>query len=167
MKRFALLVALSITLSLSVLNATPNTDQKSHARSLATMKAGEKSIVKYISRGCFHSRAYSLTFTAATPMTVKIEQYTDNLDKENITKKTKRTTTLTLSTQDVSGLDKTLSYYRSHPKGGCTTSDKIGVAWYQNDKKEEYEYFVDSSCGTDSLKVLTLWDLIDRTLPKK
>ena len=171
MKNYAVALTMFVVFSLCAFKASSiqnknNSNQKG-SYSFATMTREDKAVIKYISTGCFHHRFYALTFAGTSPMTVKVEQFKDNMDSENARNGKKRTTTLTLSPQDVAGLDKLFNFYRTPSKGGCTTVDKVGVAWYKNDKKEKYEYFVDETCSSDQTKALNIWGLIDRALHKK
>jgi len=74
---------------------------------------------------------------------------------------------LPLTDSDLKGLDELLRFYRSSPRGGCTTTDTITISQVRDGKTIATEQFTDGSCSTYQMKgVTTLPELVHR-LEKK
>jgi hypothetical protein len=56
---------------------------------------------------------------------------------------------LDLSAEDLAGLDRLFDFYRSNPRGGCTTTDEVAIRWFRGETKIASEHLTDSSCLTD------------------
>ena len=117
------------------------------ASTLSQLQPGDRLHVSYHSRGCFHDRKYEIDFERATSVTAHTSGRT-----------------VTLSAQEVAGLDKLFQYYRSRPRGGCTTQDDISISQFRGDRKISSEHYVDGSCATYQMKDVTRFYKIARKL---
>src|SRR4051812_28345602 len=72
--------------------------------------------VGYTSQGCFHYYAYRFEFERRDRVQVRISK---------LWKPRHHLGTVTLSDEDLAGLDRLVAYYRSHPDGACTMNDGI------------------------------------------
>ncbi len=124
--------------------------------SFTSLAPGERVEVSYQSQGCFHWYDYSLIFQRDKEPTMTA--YGIGYDSQS-----KEIGTLTLSRDDLTGLDKLIDFYRSGPLGGCTTVDTVEVSVYLGDHLMAEEHFKDASCDTYFMKdVTTFNDLISR-----
>src|SRR5262249_3859962 len=105
---------------------------------LAQLLPGDRLHVSYRSRGCYHDQKYEIDFERATYVTAKSSGVT-----------------VTLSPEDVAGLDTLFQFYRSRPGGSCTTQDHIRVDQFRGDRKIATEYYTDYSCATYEMKGVT------------
>jgi hypothetical protein len=62
---------------------------------------------------------------------------------------------VTLSPKEALGLDKLFQFYRSRPRGGCTTQDDISISQFRGAQKISSEHYVDGSCATYQMKDVT------------
>jgi hypothetical protein len=106
--------------------------------SLSQLQPGERLQVSYHSRGCFHDRKYEIEFERATSVTARSSGHT-----------------VKLSPQEVAGLDKLFQFYRSRPRGGCTTEDEISISQFRGSQKISSEHYVDASCAAYQMKDVT------------
>jgi hypothetical protein len=106
--------------------------------SFSELQAGDRIHISYYSRGCFHERKYEIDFEGGTSVTAR--------SSGNRT---------TLSTAEVAGLDRLLQFYRSRPRGGCTTEDKITISRFHDGRKIDTEHYVDGSCAAFDIKGVT------------
>ena len=105
---------------------------------LSQLQPGDRLHVSYHSRGCFHDRKYEIDFERAGSVTARSSGHT-----------------VTLSPKEVSGLDKLFQFYRSRPRGGCTTQDDISITEFRSGQKLSSEHYVDGSCATHEMKDVT------------
>jgi hypothetical protein len=133
------------------------------------LKQGDSLMVHFHSRGCFHGRAYELTFRRASKVTVSVVRLAvDSSEVSRIATNRVDLSTLTLSTSDVGGLDRLLKFYRSTRRSGCTTVDHISLRQQRNGETVAVEQFVDSSCQSYEKKLLTtFYGLIQRAHSQK
>jgi hypothetical protein len=108
------------------------------SQSLSQLAPGDRLHVAYHSRGCFHDRKYDIDFERGPSVTARASGRT-----------------VTLSPQEIAGLDKLLEFYRSRPRGGCTTHDKIAISHFRAGKEISSEQYVDGSCATYQMKGVT------------
>ena len=104
--------------------------------------------IVYTSRGCFHDRTFDFDFERQT------SGITCSVSGRSVT----------LSTDEVGGLDKLLQYYRSAPKGGCTTQDIITVTVFRTDHVVARESYVDGTCATEDMEDVTRFYTLVRKL---
>jgi hypothetical protein len=74
---------------------------------------------------------------------------------------------VTLTDSDLKGLDEVLRFYRSSPRGGCTTEDTITISQVRDGKTVATERFTDDSCSTYQMKGITTFSEIVRRLEEK
>jgi len=106
--------------------------------SLAQLAPGERLHVAYHSRGCFHDRQYDIDFERGASVTARAFGRT-----------------VTLSPREIAGLDRLFEFYRSRPRGGCTTEDKITISQFCGGREISSERYVDGSCATYQMKNVT------------
>ena len=105
---------------------------------LSHLQPGDRLHVAYHSRGCFHDRTYDIDFARGASVTA-----------------TSSGRVITLSAREVSGLDRLLVFYRSHPSGGCTTEDEISISHFREGHEVSADHYVDGSCATGRMKDVT------------
>jgi hypothetical protein len=105
---------------------------------LSQLRPGDRLHVSYHSRGCFHDRKYEIDFEHGLSVTARSSGRT-----------------VTLSAQEVAGLDKLFQFYGSRPRGGCTTHDDISVSQFRGGQKISSGHYVDGSCATYQMKDVT------------
>lgn len=123
---------------------------------LADLPKGDQLEISFASDGCRHSRAYNLTFRRATETTVFITN----------AKKQAESGQLTLSKDDVDGLDRLVRFYRSRSPGNCTTSDSITISQRHEGKIVATEEYTDDSCATHTMTGVTTIPALVRRLQK-
>ncbi len=106
--------------------------------SLSQLAPEDRLHVSYHSRGCFHDRKYEIDFQRGASVTARTSGRT-----------------VKLSSQEITGLDKLLEFYRFRPPGGCTTEDRITISYFRAGKKISSERYVDRSCATYEMKGVT------------
>ena len=106
--------------------------------SLAQLAPGERIHVAYHSRGCFHDRMYDIDFERGASVTARASGRT-----------------IALSPREIAGLDRLFEFYRSRPRGGCTTQDKITISQFRAGSEISSERYVDGSCATSEMKDVT------------
>src|SRR5262245_35816624 len=109
-----------------------------NAASLSQLQPGERLHVSYHSRGCFHDRKYEIDFERGASLTARSAGRT-----------------ISLSPEEVAGLDKLFQFYSSWPRGGCTTKDDISISQFRSGHKISSEHYVDGSCATHQMKDVT------------
>jgi len=114
--------------------------------------------VGYTSQGCFHYLAYRFQFERRDKVQVRIT---------TLWKPRRYLGTVTLSDEDLAGLDRLISYYRTHPEGECTTNDGVDITYRRTSYGVTYglaeEKYNDMSCQVDETKgVLSLRELAHR-----
>lgn len=107
----------------------------------------ERLHVAYQSRGCFHDRKYEIDFERGTSVTTRSAGHT-----------------VTLSAREVAGLDNLFAFYRSRPRGGCTTQDDVTITQFRKGRKVSSEHYVDGSCAADQIKDITTFYQIAKKL---
>ncbi len=105
---------------------------------LSQLQPGERLRIAYHSRGCFHDRKYDIDFQRGSFVTARSAGHS-----------------VALSTSEAAGLDKLFQFYRSKPRGGCTTQDDISISLFHGAEKISGEHYVDGSCGTYQMKDVT------------
>jgi hypothetical protein len=106
--------------------------------SVAQLAPGDRIHVAYHSRGCFHDRKYEIDFERGASVAARSAGRS-----------------VTLSPRETAGLDKLFEFYRSRPRGGCTTEDKITISQFRAGKEISSERYVDGSCATYQMKDVT------------
>ena len=89
---------------------------------------GDRIHIRFASMGCFHSFAYDFEFERGATTTVRVTSLGRSWSapkKSFEYHSPKRLGTLTLTPRDISGLDQLVRFYRTHPEGGCTTSNDL------------------------------------------
>jgi hypothetical protein len=99
--------------------------------SFAKFGPGEKIRVRFESRGCYNHGVMICEVSGGK----KIVLTCDN-----------RKGRTTVSEREARGLDTLFDFYRSRPRGGCTTRDQIEVEYFRGTHKIGRESFVDASC---------------------
>jgi len=105
---------------------------------VSQLQPGERLHVAYQSRGCFHEYKFEIDLERGPSVTARSGGRT-----------------VTLSANEVAGLDKLLQFYRSKPRGLCTTQDDISISEFRGTQKISNEHYVDGTCGTDEMKDIT------------
>jgi hypothetical protein len=105
---------------------------------LSKLQPGERIHVAYHSRGCFHDRKYDIDFQRGDSVTARCLGHT-----------------AALFASEVAGLDKLFQFYRSKPRGGCTTQDDITISQFRGSEKLSSEHYIDGSCATHQMKDVT------------
>jgi hypothetical protein len=110
---------------------------------LLQLHPGDRVHVSFHSRGCFHDRGYEIDFEPGPPVTARSAGRA-----------------VTLSAQKVTGLEKLFDFYRTRPRGGCTTQDDISIRQFRGVQTISSEDYVDGSCATYRMKdVSRLYDI--------
>jgi len=124
----------------------------------------------FTTSGCFHYASYELTFRRSTEFAVTVVKMEGEWSRDLKTlNSTNRVTLgeLTLTNADLKGLDHLLRFYRSGPRDGCTTVDKISISQHHDDKVIAAEQFMDGSCSYDRKNMTRIRELIARLAKKK
>ena len=94
--------------------------------------APDRAEIEYVSRGCFGGTSFSITIFRDRPYA-------------SVTTEDGRAW-LALSVEDLAGIDRLFDFYRSDPRGGCTTIDDVAIRWFRGDAKVAAEHYTDGSC---------------------
>jgi hypothetical protein len=105
---------------------------------MSQLQPGDRIHVAYHSRGCFHDRNYDIDFQRGDSVTARSAGHS-----------------VTLSAREVAGLDKLFQFYRSKPRGGCTTEDDITISQFHGAEVLSSERYIDGSCATYQMKNVT------------
>ncbi|OJU61855.1 MAG: hypothetical protein BGO01_13145 [Armatimonadetes bacterium 55-13] len=126
---------------------------------ISTLRPTETLDVFYKSLGCFNQSGYALKFTNKSGLMVEISEQ----DKQSQKPVFHRLGVLKLSAADAKGLDSLLKFYRSNPKGGCTTIDQTELALKTSNRVIRKESYVDASCSaSEKPGVITFGELVGR-----
>ena len=115
--------------------------------SLGQLAADESLRIAYQSKGCFHARQYEIAFEGGASVTARAAGRS-----------------VRLSPKETAGLDRLFAFYRSRPRGACTTVDRITITRLRAGKKLSSENYVDRSCTTDQMRDVTRLEDIARKL---
>jgi len=125
---------------------------------ISKLSDGESVTMIIITRGCFGGSKYALQFAGPSPVRVTVRGG-DRPDAEDPLPLIGQ---VTLSNLDARKVDRTIAYYRSGPRGGCTTSSGITAAW-QLKSGTKSESWVDGSCVVyGSEPILSLDSIVQR-----
>ena len=119
---------------------------------------GESVTMIITTRGFFGGSKYALQFAGPPPVRVTVRGG-NRPDAEDPLPFVGQ---VNLSDLDARKVDRTIAYYRSGPRGGCTTSSGITAAW-QLKSGTKSESWVDASCAVvGSEPVLSLDSIVQR-----
>lgn len=107
--------------------------------------------VRLNSSGCFHYYTYDFTFQRGATNHASVASLLTEpraFGNKRRDKSRKELGRVSLSEEDLKGLDASLEYYRSKPTGGCTTVVRVSISQVRNGRILATENFVDGSCGT-------------------
>jgi len=139
------------------------------------LQPGDRVHIRFASTGCFHSNDYKFEFERGDATTVRVAALSRSWNagrKSFDYHSPKQLGTLTLTPRDISGLDRLVRFYRTHPEGGCTTTDDVTIEHFQhfNDPASPAiatEHYVDDSCDTYRLHGLTTLPSLANRLERK
>jgi len=167
----------SILILLSVLlTSCASTHQpRSRGDLFSELSPGDRVHIRFASMGCFHSYGYDFDFERGAATTVRVTSLKRSYNeaaKEFAYTSPKRLGTLTLTSRDISGLDRLVRYYRTHPRGMCTTVDDVTIEhfrriWGPSAPAIATEHYLDLSCATDDLPGITTLDSLAKRLDPK
>jgi len=128
--------------------------------------------IRYTSGGCFHFFTYDLAFTRTNGPAVSVEAIRLELDGPDPGAKyrdaeRRELGRLSLSNEELAGLDLLLRFYRTNTVSGCTTYDGIQISQVHDGKVIATEKFVDSSCATRYVNGLVSIQSITQRLPRR
>ena len=122
------------------------------------LPAGEELHVRFHSEGCFHWRTWTFRFfrepelkAAVTRITMKPDPVTQKLSSE--------LGTLTLTPDEIAGLDRLLNYYRGQSSSGWTTVEAIKFTQIRRATVVSTESYVDRASPQDIAEITTLMGL--------
>jgi hypothetical protein len=131
----------------------------------SSLPKGDELEMIFTTSGCFHFATYELKFRRSTDLTVSIVQIEREWSVDGKAfSSTNRVSLgdLTLSKTDVAGLDRLLQFYRSSPRNGCTTVDKISITQRHDSKATTMEQFTDGSCSYERKNLTRIRELVAR-----
>src|SRR5262245_38518960 len=126
--------------------------------------------VAFTTSGCFHYASYELMFRQWAEFAVTVVEIEREWSRDFKALKSTNLVTfgeLTLTNADLQGLDHLLRFYRSGPRDGCTTVDKISISQHHDDEVIAAEQFMDGSCFYDQKNMTRIRELIARLAKKK
>lgn len=134
-------------------------------RTFAWLPEGETLEVTYTSSGCEPADSYRLVFQRSPEYTATIT----TVRSADGTGDGKELGRITLTREEVDGLDNLFRLYRSGPKGSCTTVERITLTRRQGETVLATEQFVDSSCAAAQMEdaVTSICELVARGKGKK
>jgi hypothetical protein len=103
----------------------------------SSLPEGDELEMTFTASGCSHFATFELKFHRSESLAVSIVQLEGEWSRDRqVFASTNRVALgdLTLTKADVEGLDKLLGFYRSGPRDGCTTVDKISISQRHDDK---------------------------------
>jgi hypothetical protein len=160
---------LILFLSLALVGCASSQKPKLRGNLFAELTPGHRVEIKYRSRGDFHSIAYDFQFQRAEQSTSVRISVRDWIPKSPKLKPPRLLGTITLSAQDIAGLDRLIRFYRTHPAYLCTSGDQITIEHFRpmtGDTAIATESYWDLSCQVNDVPgVLTLPDLAGRLNP--
>ena len=125
---------------------------------ISKLSDGESVTMIITTHGCFGGSKYALQFAGPRPIRVTVRGG-NRPDAEDPLPFVGQ---VTLSDLDARKVDRTIAYYRSGPRGGCTLSSGITAAW-QLRSGTKSESWVDASCAVvGSGPVLSLDSIAQR-----
>lgn len=116
-------------------------------RTFAWLPEGETLEVIYSAQGCGPGCSYDILFRRSPEYTATIT----SLRSADGSQQEEALGRVTLTREEIDGLDNLFRLYRSHPQGNCTTEEKITLIRKEKDKILSTENFADRSCATDAL----------------
>lgn len=145
---------LTLALALGVKSGTPKTGPIR----LAALNAPAESVrFDLISSGCFSFTRHVLEFRPSPIPQISVSELPErdipnwDLVTRVLPAVPRPVATVTLSSQDVRGLDRLLQYYRTRPPGGCTNRDQLCVTRRAYGWKLRTESYFDDTCRIDLL----------------
>lgn len=142
----------------------------SEVASFSKLPKGDTIRMIFRSQGCFGGGNYELVFKKTTNVLVTISAltiypaYPDRPAQTNIITQVGE---VNLTESELRGLDKLLAFYRSRPRGWCTTVDRIHLTQMREKEVIASEQFVDGSCASDRIEgIVTVWTLILKAMPQ-
>jgi hypothetical protein len=131
----------------------------------SSLPKGDLLQIAFMSSGCFHFVSYELKFRVTPEPIVGVTRVEPKWsdDRKRFTS-TNRVNlgNLTLAKTDLQGLDRLLAFYRSGPRSGCTTVDKISISQIHRGITTATEQFTDGSCSYDRKDLIRITDLVAR-----
>jgi hypothetical protein len=127
---------------------------------LANLLPGQEARIEYESHGCFHSVDRVFTFrrtTSGVEVDIGANPAQEEADDGQ--------RTLSLSADDIVGLDQELDYHRAPVPGiRCTTSNQFDLVVRERGRDLSKDHFVDTSCSQPprGRQGTTLWALSER-----
>jgi hypothetical protein len=139
------------------------------------LQPGERVHIRFLSTGCFHNDAYDFDFErdgATTVRVAAVSRSCNAVGKSMPYRAINPLGTLILTPRDISGLDRLIRFYRTHPAGGCTTRDDITIdhfRWIHRPDSPAIasEHYIDASCDTDDLPGVRTLSSLARRLEAK
>lgn len=145
---------LALALTLGVKSGTAKTGPIQ----LAALNAPAESVrFDLASSGCFFFTRHVLEFRPCPVPRISVSEFPErsipnwDLVTRVLPAVPRRVATVTLSSQDVRGLDRLLQYYRTRPPGGCTSRDLLCVTRRAYGWKFRTENYFDDTCRIDVL----------------
>jgi hypothetical protein len=124
----------------------------------STLRPGDSLEMTFHTSGCFHSATYELSFHRSEELEVHLVEVRRvwSEERKEISILRDDIGDLILTKADIQGLDLLLRFYRSKPRGGCTTTDQIEISQRHDGRVEGAERFTDGSCSVYERRDLTL-----------
>lgn len=116
-------------------------------RTFAWLPEGETLEVIYNSQGCQSGCSYDILFRRSPEYTATVT----SLRSADGSQQGEALGRITLTREEIDGLDNLFRLYRSHPQGSCTTEEKITLIRKENGKILSTENFVDNSCAAATM----------------
>ena len=91
---------------------------------LSTLGPNDQAILTFDTAGCFHNFRFELSFTGPLPISVSVV----DVPLEYQPRPPAKLGLLPLDVDEVERLDRVVAFYRTHPRGYCTTVDTITIA---------------------------------------
>jgi hypothetical protein len=136
------------------------------------LPSGNTLQMRFTSGGCFHFYILDLTFTssprpAATVFDIVLEPAETGKGTGLREAGREKRGKLSLSKNDLAGLDNLLAFYRTNTAAGCTTHNGIEISQVRDGKIVASEKFQDNSCGARRINGVLTIGALEQRLPNK
>jgi hypothetical protein len=177
LRRFCptLRTALFSLLCLALAGCASTRSRKNAGNVFSELRSGDRISVRFGTIGCFHSAAYGFDFERGTATSVRVSALSRTWSAAKNAfqyHSPKPLGTLSLTQRDLSGLDRLIRFYRTHPQGACTTSDDIIIEHFRSSLGPAappiaLEHYLDLSCAADDLPGVITFSALAQRLQSK
>lgn len=124
---------------------------------VSALTTGEEIRIEFSSRGCFHDTKYFYVLRGGPERVLDVSEAKatwNSEEKKRVDLGVVKIGTVSLTGEDINGLDSLFTFYRMKNAGVCTTTDHIKVEYVRAGTIIGKEEFIDSSCATSSIQLM-------------